>query len=143
MWKLAISFEPHVWINVNSGIEASLGIPKSNVKKGFNRGHIQSHQFVSDKMGLLAIGSHNIGVSMATPNGLVVPNIKNVQSLLILEVYFTMYEQLKSLLQSEVGANMMAASGAGATTTMFTNPLWVVKTRLQFTLDLRIKSSFD
>ncbi|XP_016171494.1 nicotinamide adenine dinucleotide transporter 1, chloroplastic-like isoform X2 [Arachis ipaensis] len=82
---------------------------------------------------------------MATPNGLVVPNIKNVQSLLILEVYFTMYEQLKSLLQSEgvqiiistdchnlsVGANMMAASGAGATTTMFTNPLWVVKTRLQ------------
>ncbi|KAL1350955.1 hypothetical protein HN51_014927 [Arachis hypogaea] len=52
-------------------------------------------------------------------------------------VYFTMYEQLKSLLQPEdchnlsVGANMMAASGAGAATTMFTNPLWVVKTRLQ------------
>ena len=52
-------------------------------------------------------------------------------------VYFTMYEQLKSLLQPEdchnlsVGANMMAASGAGAATTMLTNPLWVVKTRLQ------------
>ncbi|CAI9105374.1 OLC1v1004282C1 [Oldenlandia corymbosa var. corymbosa] len=53
-------------------------------------------------------------------------------------VYFTIYEQLKSLLSSDdathqlsVGANMVAASGAGAATTIATNPLWVVKTRLQ------------
>ncbi|XP_065860424.1 nicotinamide adenine dinucleotide transporter 1, chloroplastic [Euphorbia lathyris] len=52
-------------------------------------------------------------------------------------VYFTMYEQLKSVLSSSdenhlsVGANVMAASGAGVATTIFTNPLWVVKTRLQ------------
>nr|CAD1833250.1 unnamed protein product [Ananas comosus var. bracteatus] len=54
-------------------------------------------------------------------------------------VYFTVYEQLKSLLSSSdgshqlsIGANMIAASGAGAATTIATNPLWVVKTRFQY-----------
>lgn len=53
-------------------------------------------------------------------------------------VYFTVYEQLKSLLSSydgshqlSLGANVVAASCAGAATSIATNPLWVVKTRFQ------------
>ncbi|KAH6808557.1 NAD+ transporter 2 [Perilla frutescens var. frutescens] len=56
-------------------------------------------------------------------------------------VYFTVYGHLKELLHSyegsknedqlTIGSNMVAAVGAGAATAVATNPLWVVKTRLQ------------
>ncbi|CAA0809032.1 Nicotinamide adenine dinucleotide transporter 2-mitochondrial [Striga hermonthica] len=54
-------------------------------------------------------------------------------------VYFTVYGHLKELLHSyegredqlSIASNMIAAAGAGAATSITTNPLWVVKTRLQ------------
>ncbi|EEF45565.1 lipoamide acyltransferase component of branched-chain alpha-keto acid dehydrogenase complex, mitochondrial [Ricinus communis] len=42
--------------------------------------------FNEEAIEVLLKGSHNIGIAMATPHGLVVPNIKNVQSLSILEI---------------------------------------------------------
>lgn len=43
-------------------------------------------RFNEESYEVILKGSHNIGIAMATPNGLVVPNIKNVQSLSVLEI---------------------------------------------------------
>jgi len=47
---------------------------------------IVNSQFKEESMSLVYKGSHNIGVAMDTPSGLVVPNIKNCQSKSVLEI---------------------------------------------------------
>lgn len=61
------------------------------------------------------------------------------------QVYFTVYERLKGGISEmfdearpSTATNMAAAAGAGLATMTVTNPLWVIKTRLQ-TQDLGIR----
>ncbi|KAK7281599.1 hypothetical protein RIF29_09727 [Crotalaria pallida] len=99
-------------------------------------------------MEAMEVGVTKVGVGgMAKGSGMIHPNMATM-----LGVYFTIYEQFKSLLSSsdvqifiemvcvqmtviifqlELIWAMAAAAGAGAATTIATNPLWVVKTRLQ------------
>ncbi|KAL8481480.1 hypothetical protein ACS0TY_027306 [Phlomoides rotata] len=59
-------------------------------------------------------GSHNIGIAMATPHGLVVPNIKKVQSLSILEITMEL-----SRLQRRALANKLSSDDiSGGTITL-------------------------
>lgn len=59
-------------------------------------------------------GSHNIGIAMATPYGLVVPNIKHVQSLSILEIT----KELSRLQRLALGNKLNPADICGGTITL-------------------------
>ncbi|KAL3626539.1 Bce2p [Castilleja foliolosa] len=59
-------------------------------------------------------GSHNIGIAMATPHGLVVPNIKKVQSLSILEIT----KELSRLQQSALANKLSSDDISGGTITV-------------------------
>ncbi|KAF6173810.1 hypothetical protein GIB67_003811 [Kingdonia uniflora] len=70
--------------------------------------------FLEDSHEVTLKGSHNIGVAMATPCGLVVPNIKKVQSLSILEIT----KELSRLQKLAVNNKLSSEDISGGTITL-------------------------
>ncbi|GAU11182.1 hypothetical protein TSUD_198060 [Trifolium subterraneum] len=84
--------------------------------------------FKEDAFEVILKGSHNIGIAMATPHGLVVPNIKNVQNLSILEITkdLARLQQLASdnkLSSEDICGGTITLSNIGAIGGKFGSPL--------------------
>ncbi|KAL2339016.1 hypothetical protein Fmac_013462 [Flemingia macrophylla] len=84
--------------------------------------------FKEDALEVVLKGSHNIGIAMATHNGLVVPNIKNVQSLSIMEITkeLARLQQLASnnkLTSEDICGGTITLSNIGAIGGKFGSPL--------------------
>ncbi|XP_020228926.1 lipoamide acyltransferase component of branched-chain alpha-keto acid dehydrogenase complex, mitochondrial isoform X1 [Cajanus cajan] len=84
--------------------------------------------FKEDALEVILKGSHNIGIAMATQNGLVVPNIKNVQSLSIMEITkeLARLQQLASnnkLTSEDICGGTITLSNIGAIGGKFGSPL--------------------
>lgn len=84
--------------------------------------------FDEEALEVVAKGAHNIGIAMATPSGLVVPNIKNVQSLSILEITKELSRLQKlatenKLNHDDVSGGTITLSNIGAIGGKFGSPL--------------------
>ncbi|KAM0988237.1 hypothetical protein ACFX13_012445 [Malus domestica] len=67
-----------------------------------NKYPLMNSSFNEESLEVTLKGSHNIGIAMATPYGLVVPIIKNVQSLSILEITMELSRLLQLALENKL-----------------------------------------
>lgn len=82
--KLKASFQKE---NSDSGIKYTfLPVLIKSLSMALSKYPMLNSCFNEELQEVTLKGSHNIGIAMATPHGLVVPNIKKVQSLSILEI---------------------------------------------------------
>ncbi|KAK3189415.1 hypothetical protein Dsin_028976 [Dipteronia sinensis] len=84
--------------------------------------------FNEESVEVILKGSHNIGIAMATSHGLAVPNIKNVQSLSILEITkeLSLLQHLakeNKLSPADVSGGTITISNIGAIGGKFGSPL--------------------
>lgn len=84
--------------------------------------------FSEESQEVILKGFHNIGIAMATPHGLVVPNIKKVQSLSILEITkeLSRLQQLaleSKLSRDDISGGTITLSNIGAIGGKFGSPL--------------------
>ncbi|CAN4118184.1 unnamed protein product [Withania somnifera] len=85
-------------------------------------------RFNEESYEVILKGSHNIGIAMATPNGLVVPNIKNVQSLSILEItkelsQLQKFAKMNKLSHDDISGGTITLSNIGGIGGKFGCPL--------------------
>uniref|UniRef100_A0A803MM54 Dihydrolipoamide acetyltransferase component of pyruvate dehydrogenase complex n=1 Tax=Chenopodium quinoa TaxID=63459 RepID=A0A803MM54_CHEQI len=99
-----------------------------SLSKAMDKYPLLNSCFNEDANEIIIKGTHNIGIAMATPYGLVVPNVKKVQSLSILEITkeISRLQQLATenkLSQDDISGGTITISNIGAIGGKFGSPL--------------------
>ncbi|PKA58417.1 Lipoamide acyltransferase component of branched-chain alpha-keto acid dehydrogenase complex, mitochondrial [Apostasia shenzhenica] len=85
-----------------------------SLSMALNKYPLMNSSFNEEANEFILKGCHNVGVAMATPHGLVVPNIKKVQSLSIMEIT----KELARLQQMALGNKLNTEDITGGTITL-------------------------
>ncbi|XP_022722690.1 lipoamide acyltransferase component of branched-chain alpha-keto acid dehydrogenase complex, mitochondrial isoform X1 [Durio zibethinus] len=110
--ELKASFQTN---NTEPGIKFTfLPVLIKSLSMALNKYPMVNSCFNEESLEVILRGSHNIGIAMATPYGLVVPNIKNVQSLSILEIT----KELSRLQQLALDNKLSPTDISGGTITL-------------------------
>ncbi|XP_021291863.1 lipoamide acyltransferase component of branched-chain alpha-keto acid dehydrogenase complex, mitochondrial [Herrania umbratica] len=110
--ELKASFQTN---NTEPGIKFTfLPILIKSLSMALSKYPMMNSCFNEESLEVILRGSHNIGIAMATPYGLVVPNIKNVQSLSIWEIT----KELSRLQQLALDNKLSPADISGGTITL-------------------------